>query len=132
MKNFFLENFWIISFIIWIFLAFLIWFIIWRILKYKQIKKERNNSIKQSKSVILGGVYEKILPFLPKFPYKPKDMVFVGKGTDYIIFDWLSEGRLKKIIFMEVKSWRSQLNKNEKQIRNIILNKKVDYIEYRV
>ncbi len=96
------------------------------------MKKARNNSIKQSKSVILGGVYEKILPFLPKFPYKPKDMVFVWKGTDYIIFDGLSEWRLKKIIFMEVKSGRSQLNKNEKQIKNVILDKRVDYIEYRV
>ena len=118
--------------ILWFFLVFFLWFIIWRILKYKEIKKQRANSIKQSKSVILWWVYEKILPFLPKFPYKPKDMVFVGKGTDYIIFDWLSEWRLKKIVFMEVKSGRSQLNKNEKQIRDIILSKKIDYIEYRV
>jgi len=132
MREIFLENFRIFSFIVWIFLAFLVWFIVWRILKYKEIKKARVNSIKQSKSVILGWVYEKILPFLPKFPYKPKDMVFVWKGTDYIIFDWLSEWRLKKIIFMEVKTWRSQLNKNEKQIRDVILSKKVDYIEYRI
>ena len=132
MKNFFLENFWLISFFSWIILAFLIWFIIWRILRYKEIKKARNHSIKQSKSVILGGVYEKILPFLPKFPYKPKDMVFVGKGTDYIIFDGLSEGSLKKIIFMEVKTWKSQLNKNEKQIKEKIKQKQIEYIEYRI
>jgi predicted Holliday junction resolvase-like endonuclease len=34
-------------------------------------------SIKKSKSVILGEVYEKVLPFLPDFPYKPRDMTFV-------------------------------------------------------
>ena len=128
MKEFFLQNLLIFGII----LAFFVWFIVWRILRYKEIKKQRTNSIKQSKSVILGWVYEKILPFLPKFPYKPKDMVFVWKGTDYIIFDWLSEWRLKKIVFMEVKTGRSRLNKNEQQIRNVILEKKVDYIEYRI
>ncbi len=132
MKNFLVNNSDYFFAFIFIIFAFLLWFIFGRILRYKEIKKQRNNSIKQSKSVILGWVYEKILPFLPKFPYKPKDMVFVGKGTDYIIFDWLSEWRLKKIIFMEVKTWRSQLNKNEKQIRDTILSKRVDYIEYRI
>lgn len=50
----------------------------------------RQHAIRGSKNAIFGEVYEKILPALPNFPYHPKDMVFVGKGCDYIIFDGLS------------------------------------------
>lgn len=105
---------------------------IWKIIKYKTLKNERELSIKKSKSVILGEVYEKVLPFLPNFPYAPRDMTFVGKWIDYIVFDGLSEWNLKKIVFLEVKSGSSSLNKNEKMIREKILENKVEYKEYRV
>lgn len=51
----------------------------------------RQQAIRGSKNAILGEVYEKILPSLPNFPYNPKDMVFIGKGCDYVIFDGLSQ-----------------------------------------
>lgn len=118
----------ILWWIIWLF----IWILIWKMIKYKVLKNERELSIKKSKSVILWEIYEKVLPFLPNFPYAPRDMTFVWKGVDYIIFDWLSEGNLKKIIFLEVKSGSSKLNQNEKMIRDIILQNKVEYKEYRI
>jgi predicted Holliday junction resolvase-like endonuclease len=52
--------------------------------------------------------------------------------VDYIIFDGISEGNLKKIIFLEVKSGTSTLNKNEKMIRETIQKKQVEYSEYRI
>jgi len=77
-------------------------------------------------------LYEKILPFLPNFTYKPRDMVFIWKWVDYIIFDWLDEWKLNEIIFLELKSWKSNLNKNERMIRNIIKENKIKYIEYNI
>lgn len=124
------EN--IIFIILWIILWAILGFFIWKIIKYKELKGERSASIKKSKSVILWEVYEKVLPFLPNFPYKPRDMVFLGKWVDYIIFDGISEGNLKKIIFLEVKSGTSTLNKNEKMIRETIQKKQVEYSEYRI
>ncbi len=50
-------------------------------------KGVRKSSLQGSRNQILGEVYEKVLPALPNFPYAPKDMVFIGKGCDYIIFD---------------------------------------------
>jgi len=41
---------------------------------------------------------------LPNFPYHYKDLVFLGKGIDYLVFDGLSEGNLKEIVFLEIKS----------------------------
>ena len=75
--------------IFWIIIWLIFWIIIWKIIKYKTLKDERNKSVKKSKSVIMWELYEKILPFLPDFPFKPRDMVFVWQAVDYIIFDWL-------------------------------------------
>ena len=127
-----LSIFEIFILILWIILWFIIWIILWKFIKYKELKWYRSDSIKKSKSVILWEVYEKVLPFLPNFLYKPRDMTFVWKWIDYIVFDWLSEWNLKKVVFLEVKSWTSRLNKNEKLIKDIINKWKVEYKEYRV
>jgi predicted Holliday junction resolvase-like endonuclease len=119
-------------FIWWLIIGLFVWILIGKIIKYKFLKEQRALSIKKSKSVILWEVYEKVLPFLPNFPYKPRDMTFVGKGIDYIVFDGLHEWNLKKIIFLEVKSGSSQLNQNEKMIRDVLYEHKVEYIEYKI
>ncbi len=56
-----------------------------------------------------------------------RDMTFVGKGIDYIVFDGLSSGNLKEIIFLEIKSGSSNQNNNEKMIEDIIKKGKVRY-----
>lgn len=122
----------IIFLVFWVIIWLFVWVIIWKIIKHKVLKSERELSIKKSKSVILWEVYEKVLPFLPNFPYKPRDMTFVGKWIDYIVFDWLSEWDLKNIVFLEVKSWTSTLNKNEKMIRDVVGKGKVEYKEYKI
>ena len=103
-----------------------------RILGLFEEKHMRKSVIKWSKNQILGELYEKILPALPDFPYAPKDMVFTGKGCDYIIFDGLTEGRLREIVFLELKSGNARLNQNEAMIKNIIDQKRVRFSEYRI
>jgi len=66
-------------------------------------------------------------PLHPGFPYHSKDMVFVGKGFDYLVLDGLSEGNLRQVIFLEIKSGGSMQNRNEKQIETIINTKLVKY-----
>ena len=114
-----------------ILLAALLGFLAGRVLRSKEISAERRDAIKRSNAVILGGVYEKVLPFLPDFPYSPKDMVFIGKGFDYLVLDGLSEGSLRKIVFLEVKSGSSRLNANEKMIASTVGEKAVEWQEYR-
>jgi predicted Holliday junction resolvase-like endonuclease len=92
----------------------------------------RKTAVQGSKNQILGEVYEKVLPALPNFPYAPKDMVFIGKGCDYIIFDGLTEGHLREILFLELKSGKAVLNTNERMIRDAVDRKKVRYTEYRI
>ncbi len=118
--------------LIWIIFWVIIGYCIWKIIRYKDLRDERQASIKKSKSVILWEVYEKVLPFLPNFPFQPRDMVFLWKWVDYVILDGISNWNLKEIIFLEVKSGSSQLNKNEKMIRETIKQKKIRYEEYRI
>lgn len=72
-------------------------------------------------------VNEKIAPILPNFPYNYKDLVFIGKWIDYIVFDWLSTGYLKEIVFLEIKSWVSNLNRNEKMVQQCIKSWNTSY-----
>lgn len=116
-----------IRIIIWVIIGWFLWFLIAKIYFLLSVKKHRQNAVQRSRSVVLWNVHEKIAPLLPKFPYHYKDLVFLGKGIDYLVFDGLSEWRLKEIIFLEIKSWVSQLNKNEIMIKSAIQDHKVSY-----
>lgn len=79
-----------VTLIIGILLGFFIGFFLVKMLSLKEHATIKKTAVRGSRNSIMGEVYEKILPALPSFPYSPKDMVFVGKGCDYIIFDGLS------------------------------------------
>ncbi len=94
---------------------------------HRKLSAIKKKSVAQSRSSILGEVSEKIMPLLPEFPYHTKDLVFLGKGVDYVVFDGLSRGNLKEIIFLEIKSGASQLNKNEQLIKDYLCSYPVRY-----
>lgn len=79
-----------------------------------------------------GKVLEHIAPHLPGFPYSPSDARFVGNPVDYIVFDGLSEGTLRQVVLVEVKTGGSALNAAQKQIRDAALAHRVDWFEYRI
>ena len=113
--------------LIWIVIWTLLWYLIARLLFGIQNRWQRKNAIERSKHVIMWQVNEKIAPILPWFPYNYKDLVFIGKWIDYIVLDWLSTGYLKQIVFLEIKSGNSLLNKNEIMIKDCLDRKKVYY-----
>lgn len=112
-----------LAMIVWLF----IWYIVWKIVKYIELKKERKNAVKKSRSIILWETFETIAPFMKDIPYHPKDMHFIWKWIDYLVFDQLSNWKLKEIVFLEIKTWKSQLNSNERQIKKIIESWKIRY-----
>ena len=122
----------ITTLIIWTLLGLMIGMALMRILSLFENKSIRRDAVKWSKNQIMWELYEKILPALPSFPYAPKDMVFTGKACDYIIFDGLSEGHLREIIFLELKSGNARLSKNEEMIKYTVDHKRVRFAEYRI
>ncbi len=117
--------------ILGIIIGIIVGYMIARIYFFLKIKNQRQDAVNRSRNVVLWNVNEKIAPLLPNFPYHYKDLVFLGKGIDYLVFDWLSHGNLEKIIFLEIKTNSSTLNKNETMIKKCIENKKVEYNIYR-
>lgn len=112
------------SMIIFVIVGIGIWVLVWwlfaKIYFLQQRNSDRKLAIKQSKSTTLWYVSEKIAPLLPNFPYSYKDLVFLWKWVDYICFDGLSEGEVKQVVLIEIKTWKSQLNKNEAMIKTAI------------
>jgi len=130
-------------FILFIFLALIIGFIIGFVLMkiqvskyeaeiYKLIKENRKDAVKRSRSVLSGLVNEQLAPYLPKFPYNPSEVKFLGKPIDFLVFKGLDSGNIEEIVFVEVKTNSSSLSPVEKTLRSAIENKKVSWYEYRL
>ena len=92
-------------------------------LKYEdRVKKE---AIEKSKAIVRGKVTEQIAPYLPGFKYNPKDVRFIGSPIDFVVFDGLDEGDLRKVVFVEVKTGKASLSNREKLIKEAIEEKRV-------
>ncbi len=118
--------------ILWVWIGLLLGYLFAKLYFWQDIKKYRQQAVKQSKAVTLGYVNEKLAPLLPNFPYNYKDLMFLGKWVDYLVFDGLSSDRIKNVIFLEIKSGKSRLNKNEQMIKEAIDAWRVKYAEYRI
>lgn len=93
----------------------------------------RSNAINKSKSVILGQVTEHLIPYLPKFNYNPKDVRFLGNPIDLIVFDGLTNGFVKEIIFIEVKTGStSRLSSKQQDIRDAVRGRPISWLSMRV
>ena len=92
----------------------------------------RQDAVKRSRVSILGKVYEQIAPSLKNFPFKPEDARFMGAPIDYIVFEGMGEKNIKRVYFVEIKSGKSRLNKQEKTLKDTIQRKKVYWKEVRV
>ena len=80
----------------------------------------RQDAIQKSRSVTMGQVTEQFIPYLPDFPYNPKDARFIGDPIDFVVFDGLYDGKMKKVVIVEVKTGTSGLNPKERLVRNAI------------
>ncbi len=91
----------------------------------------RQQAIHQSQAVTLGKITEHFIPYLPEFCFNPKDARFLGSPIDFVIFDGLNEGEVKRIVLLEVKTGMSALNARERRIRDAVQSGKVEWMEMR-
>ena len=95
-----------------------------------KLPKIREEAIMRSRSVLSGQFSEQLSPYLPNFPFSPSEARFIGKPVDFIVFKGMDEKNIDEVVFVEVKSGKSKLNNNEKNLREAIKNKRVRWIEY--
>lgn len=96
------------------------------------IPKIREEAIKKSRSVLAGQFSEQLAPFLPNFPYSPTECRFIGKPIDFIVFKGMDNKEPSEIVFVEVKSGKSELSTPERRLRDVVREKKVKWVEYRI
>jgi len=86
---------------------------------FKAQSKMRSNAVRY------GQKFEQMIPLATIFPFNMKDVRFLGSPVDMIIFNGLDEGELKEVVFVEVKTGKSNLSTRERMVRDCIINKKV-------
>ena len=101
----------------------IILFILWRRANARQAEI---SFAKTSLSSKYGKMTEQFMPFLKDFPYNPQNFRFLGTPVDGIQFE------NNKIIFIEFKSSNSQLSPRQKQIAELIWQKRVEFEEHRI
>ncbi len=108
-------------------------FLAWEYIKLRgRVRREegriREDAIKKSEAVIRGKVTEHLMPYFPEFRYNPKDVRFIGTPVDLIVFDGLSEGEVKQVVFVEVKTGReTSVTPRERLVRDCIQSRAVGY-----
>ncbi len=91
--------------------------------------RERKDAASRSLSVLGGRASEQLVPLLPDFyeDFSPSDARFLGSPVDYVIFDGLKEGDLRRVVLVEVKTGSASLNRNEREVRRAIEEGRVDF-----
>jgi predicted Holliday junction resolvase-like endonuclease len=92
----------------------------------------RGDAVRRSRAVLTGQIGEQLAPFFPDFPCDPADARFIGKPVDFIAFPGASEGNVREIVFIEVKSGDARLSGPERAIKEAIESGRVRWVEYRL
>ncbi|MCG2825081.1 MAG: hypothetical protein L6265_00650 [Thermoplasmatales archaeon] len=94
-------------------------------------KSIRKDAVERSRAVLGGKFSEQLAPYLPDFNYDPTEVRFIGSPVDFIVFKGTSTKEPEEIVFVEVKTGKSELSENERKIKEIVENKKVRWEMYR-
>ena len=105
-------------------LAFLLW-------KARYTRAIRLDAVQRSLAVTTGKVYEQLVPYLPEFPFNPKDVRFLGSPVDFVVFDGLSDGQITRIVFIEVKTGGAELSTRERRVRDAVRESRIEWYELR-
>lgn len=104
-------------------------FIVWRA---KHAGAIRADAVAKSLAVTVGKVSEQLVPYLPGFSYNPKDARFLGSPVDFVVFDGLDTGALRRVVFLEVKTGAAALSTRERQVRDAIESGRIAWDELRI
>lgn len=100
--------------------------------KARYTREVRRDAVRRSLAVVTGKVSEQLVPYWPQFPFAPRDARFLGAPVDFIVFDGLSEGAVRRVVFVEVKTGEARVTSRERGIRDAVDRGAVEWMELRV
>lgn len=77
-------------------------------------------TLRRSSATLKGQIGERFAPFVPGFGYEPADARFLGSPVDYVVFDGLTNGQIRDVAFVEVKTGAARLTLFQQQVREAI------------
>ena len=96
------------------------------------IMDARKDAGNRQRSIIKGQISEVLAPWSIESVNSVKELNFLGSPIDFVGFKGLDgEGDID-IKFIEVKSGKSRLNKNQCRIRDAVVAKRIEWVEVRV
>ena len=107
--------------------------------RYEEELKQREEGLEKSKklateratitttAVNIGKILEKVLPTMDDFRWNIPDCRFLGDPIDLLTFNGCCQNKIESISFIEVKSGKARLNKNQRQVRDAVQDEKVRY-----
>ena len=90
-------------------------------------KQAKTKPEKAAVAVGIGKIIEKILPAHKNFKMIPADCRFLAEPIDMLVFDGLSQNKIKHITFMDIKTGHAKLNTHQKRIRDAINDNSVEW-----
>ena len=81
---------------------------------------------KRSMATLYGKITEQFAPFMKNYPFDAKKFRFIGSTIDGVQFE------NDKIVFVEFKAANSKLNQEQKKIRSLVDDKKVEWFSFEV
>jgi len=117
--------------------SIIILYLLWEIFLMKlnqnaAIKEARKDTAARQRSTIKGDISEIIAPWSMNTVDSVKELKFLGNPIDFVGFKGLDgEGDID-IKFIEVKSGKSRLNKNQRRIRDAVDAKRIEWVEVRI
>lgn len=97
--------------------------LLWRLNKQRYLDIAFKKSSLASK---YGKMTEQFMPFLKDYPYEAQNFRFLGTPIDGVQFND------DKIVFIEFKSASSQMSQKQRQIADLVWQKKVEFEEHRI
>lgn len=91
------------------------------------LEDARADSVSRSQSVVSGKALEVLAPLLPGFEFNPRDARFLGSPVDLVVFDGLTDGTVRSVCFVEVKSGRASLTARERTVRDAVADGRVSW-----
>lgn len=113
--------------------------------KYKsQLKEEKRRQERKkelikvtsktgTKSVNIGLILEKLAPAMKGFRFYYNDCRALYSPIDYLIFEGLSQkGIVSNVRFIEIKTGNANLSNRQRQIRQAVMAKKIEWKNYEI
>lgn len=99
---------------------------------FEKLKLKLTTQAAQRSVVVnVGKIVEEIAPGLSTFPYHRADCRSLLDPIDYVVFDGLAkDGKVTSMHFLDVKTGASRLNEHQKQVKNAIEKKHVEFTLY--